>query len=124
MKVVQAVRRDEREQRGADGDEEVRPQAGLALPDLALDADRAAENPGQRRRAAASQPKWSSGTHGLDRVLLGEADLLDAGGREVEQLVELVAVERRALGRRLHLDRRPSPVMTTLTSTSADESSE
>jgi hypothetical protein len=35
----------------------------------------------------------------------------------------LVAREWRALGRRLHLDQAPVAAMTTLTSTSADESS-
>ena len=57
------------------------------------------------------------------RVLLRLRDHLDAARREVEQLVEPVARERRALGRRLHLDHAPVAVMTTFMSTSAVESS-
>src|SRR6185503_8275408 len=60
-----------------------------------------------RTTRSSTSAKWSSGTHGLHRVLLSQCDLLDPGRSEVEQLVELVAVERRALGRRLDLDQTP-----------------
>ena len=57
-------------------------------------------------------------------VLLETLQLLDAAGGEVQQGVEELPVERHPLGGRLDLDeaRRP-PVVTTLTSTSAPESS-
>src|SRR5207247_42627 len=41
--LVEAVRGDDREERGPDGDERVCPQAGLTFPELALDGDGSAE---------------------------------------------------------------------------------
>src|SRR6266480_4459332 len=57
------------------------------------------------RRRNASQPP-SAGTllaRSIDRFLLRRRQLVDAVGGEIEQIVEAVAVERRALRRRLHL---------------------
>jgi hypothetical protein len=48
---------------------------------------------------------------------------VDARARELQQRVEVRARERRALGGRLDLHEPASPVMTTLASTSALESS-
>src|SRR5581483_7971312 len=61
------------------------------------------------RRASASQPP-SAGmlvARSVDGLLLVALQLLDAGGGEVEQLVEARAVERHPLGGRLHLDEAP-----------------
>jgi hypothetical protein len=46
--VGERVRGDDREEGGADRDEQVRPQAGLALPQLALEPDRSPERRGGR----------------------------------------------------------------------------
>src|SRR5207248_7423453 len=63
--------------------------------------------------AAASTSRTKASCHDSDGMLdassieslcLGLADLLDPRGGEVEQLVQLLPVERRALGGRLHLD--------------------
>jgi hypothetical protein len=59
----------------------------------------------------------------VGRVSLDGARGSSIAGGEVEQLVESHAVERHALGGRLHLDELASPVMTTFRSTSAVESS-
>ena len=106
--VVEAVRRDEREERRADADDEMRAQPGLALAQLALEADRAAEpggdreaqqlvRPGQRRDRGAKEvqpPPPRPAARRSRRCRLGER----------EQLVERRARERIALGGRLHLD--------------------
>ena len=123
LKVVPAVGRDEREQRGADGDEEMRPQAGLALPDLALDADRTAENPGQddaqqhlcevELRHARPPPRPAgrvpiSSIPAAARSSSSSSWSRSSGARSAVACTSI---------------RRPSPAMTTLTSTWADESS-
>src|SRR6187399_2486149 len=54
-------------------------------------------------RSSAS-PVERSGTFGCDRVRLRGRDRLDPARGEVEKLVEQIARERVALGRRLHLD--------------------
>ena len=51
------VHRQLREQRRADADENVRAQAGGFSGDLALDADRAAEQRGQEQLAEDAEPK-------------------------------------------------------------------
>src|SRR5579884_702404 len=56
------------------------------------------------RRSVSSQPIETSVTRRLDRAPLLHGDALDTGRRELEQLVQLPAAERLALGRRLHLD--------------------
>src|SRR2546430_14373243 len=58
------------------------------------------------RRSSASSHE-SDGTldaSSIEGLLLGLADLLDPGRSQVEKLLELGPVERRAFGRRLHLD--------------------
>src|SRR5438045_4459217 len=66
--------------------------------------------------AAASTSRTSASCHesdgmsdasSIESLSLGLADPLDPGRREVEQGIQLVAVERRALGGRLHLDQPP-----------------
>src|SRR5919198_5613810 len=60
------------------------------------------------RRSASSQS--SAGTldaSSIERPLLRLPDRLDPRRRQIEQLVQVVAVEGRALGRRLHLDEPP-----------------
>ena len=47
VELAEPVGGDEREERRADRDEHVRPQAGLALADLPLGADRSAEGTGE-----------------------------------------------------------------------------
>src|SRR5438876_9383450 len=56
------------------------------------------------RSSVSSQPSENSGTHDLPRADLLLADSHDARCRELEQLIQLVACERVALGGRLHLD--------------------
>src|SRR5512132_4097319 len=57
--------------------------------------------PATTRRTRTSAQLISGSTNGLS---LSDSDLLDTTRGQVEQDIELVAVERRALGRRLHLD--------------------
>ena len=108
QELVEAVRGDDREQRRAETDEQVRPEPGLALAQLALEADR--RRRARRRARAAGRPRPSRGSEPLrrrsnDRRLEGGAlrfgDLLDPLGREVDQRVEA----RRARTARA----RPSP---------------
>ena len=47
LEVAPGVGGHDREERGADRDEHVRPETGLALPDLPLGSDRAAEHAGE-----------------------------------------------------------------------------
>src|SRR5215831_18129906 len=56
------------------------------------------------RSSASSQESEGISASGIEGSLLRLANLADASRRQVEQLVQLVAVERRALGRGLHLD--------------------
>ena len=125
--LVEAVGGDDREERRAERDEQVRADAGLAVAQLALEADRAPSPAAIARRSSASQllSVGISLTRSCNGLLLEALQLLDPGRRQVEQLVEPRAVERdlarpstalRRTGRRR--------VMTTLTSTSAFESSE
>src|SRR5690348_10579381 len=60
--------------------------------------------PASTSRSRTAPQLRSGSTDGLDRVPLGETDLLDPARGEVEQLVQLIAGERSSLGRRLHLD--------------------
>src|SRR5438445_585050 len=61
------------------------------------------------RRTSASQldRDGMSVARSVDRLLLVHRELLDPGRGELEQLVEPLAVERHALGGRLHLDEVP-----------------
>src|SRR5581483_1727732 len=72
----------------------------------------AAPRPAARsRRTSASRPPRDGRllARSIDRVLLYELELLDPALGEVEQLVELLAVERHALRSRLHLDEAAVP---------------
>ena len=109
--LVEAVGGDEREERRAERDEQVRADArprGRAA--------RARSRP--RRRARRDQPepqqrrpsRRASGSliaRSCNRLLLEALQVLDPGCGEVEQLVEPRAVERHLLGGRLHLDEAP-----------------
>jgi hypothetical protein len=53
---VEPVRRDEREERGSERDDEVRPQARLALAQLALEPDRTAEQRSDRETQQDVRP--------------------------------------------------------------------
>src|SRR5580765_1193933 len=63
-----------------------------------------ARMPATTRRTRTSSQLSSGSTDRLHGLPLGEPDVVDPAGREVEQVVELIARERRALGGRLHLD--------------------
>src|SRR5262249_8591163 len=57
------------------------------------------------RRSTTSQPsRLTLFARSIDRIALHRRELVDPGGGQVEQSVELVAVEPDALGGRLHLD--------------------
>src|SRR3954454_16009362 len=56
------------------------------------------------RRSSSDQVSEGTSRSSIERRLLRRANVGDAMRAEVEQLVELAAVERRALGGRLHLD--------------------
>src|SRR5512146_1181858 len=60
-------------------------------------------------RSTASQPLSTTTlfARSCNGLLLARLELLDAGGREVEQVVEAVAVERHSFRGRLHLDEPP-----------------
>src|SRR5437868_9032462 len=62
--------------------------------------------PATARRASASQPESAgmSLTRNGNGLLLEALQILDPGRREIEQLVEPLALERHLLGGRLHLD--------------------
>ena len=106
---MEAVGGDEREQRRAERDEHVRAEARLPVAQLALEADRAAEDrcEGEPEQRLLPPSDGTLTARNSESLLLGRADLLDPGRAEVEQLVEPVAVERRALRGRLHLDQPP-----------------
>src|SRR4051794_8490787 len=57
-----------------------------------------------RRSASQSPSVGTLSARSIDRVLLVQRELLDPTRREVEQRVQPLAVERHALGSRLHLD--------------------
>src|SRR5581483_759985 len=73
-------------------------------------AGRPAESPGSTAATASRRStfQWPRDAallaRSIRRVLLDAFELLDAGGCEVEQLVQPAAFERNALGGRLHLD--------------------
>ena len=98
QELLEPVRRDDREERRAERDEQVRADPGLAVAQLALDADRRAEPRGDARAGATTPSRRESGSRQLarsiDRLLLERGELLDPGRGEVEQLVEPRAVER------------------------------
>src|SRR5215510_7682219 len=56
------------------------------------------------RSSASSQESDGISASSIDRGPLRRADLGDPAGAEIQQLVQRVAVERRALGGRLYLD--------------------
>src|SRR5262245_13485334 len=57
-----------------------------------------------RSSASSEESDGMSAGSSIERVLLRRADLGDPAGAEIQQLVQRVSVERRALGGRLHLD--------------------
>src|SRR5438034_6972095 len=57
-----------------------------------------------RPRTLQSEIDGTSARRRIHGLPLGGSDLLDAGRREVDELVQLGARERHLLGRRLHLD--------------------
>src|SRR5690242_339606 len=71
----------------------------IAPPSSAATASRSSVSPQLSEKTSANDR--------LDAPRLLLADRLDPCGREVEEHVELLAAERIALGRRLHLDQTP-----------------
>ena len=110
QELVEAVRGDDREERRAEPDEQVRAQPGLAVAQLALEADR-------RRRARPRRTSRQGRSQSLREPIpltrsayclgLRDRDLLDPGLRQLEQLVEANAGEGHLLRGRLHLDQPP-----------------
>ena len=128
--LAEAVGRHEREERGAETDDEMRPEPGLAFAQLALEADRAAERRGDdepqqdvrprerrdRRRAQGSATDTaSSWTSPISAIP-------DSASASSSSSVSRVNGSRSAVA--CTSTSRPSPVMTTFMSVSAFESSE
>src|SRR5262245_44760172 len=62
-----------------------------------------------RSSASDQESDGMSASSSIERGLLRRADLGDPAGTEIQQLVQRVPVERRAFGRRLHLDEALGP---------------
>ena len=117
--------------RARNGPSPARSRSRSRLPRGNSSASRSSSSqPGSALRSSASlcsfweaRRAFSSGTHRFHGCGLGPLDLLDPARRQVEQRVELVTGQGARSAVACTSIRRPSPAMTTLTSTSAAESS-